>query len=427
MAETTTTASAATTAELVRAYGDRLAPQYATTHTVLSPLGIYVLLALLAPAAAGEERARLENVLGTSADVAAARVADLLVTPHPAVRAAVAVWQRMAYVADAFRDYAARLPATVECADMPDQAGADAWASDRTMGMIERFPLQIDDRTAIVLASALATDVSWAEPFEVVSASDAGGAPDGLLASVEHVLQSVEKHEQRLVETAAAGVVGVHVGRAVTGLSVVSVVAGADVDAAAVHAGAAEVASYVGDGTLGEHTVSLFDLPLGDGACWTLTEQQRELRAFSAPPRMETYVSYLPAWRSHGDHDLATAPGVRDALRVMESYVRPQADPPGSEARQSAVAEYTRFGFKAAAVTAFGVRATALPSLHRVTERVATIRFDRPYAVVALAGNEGVDDTGRRTDLGVPAWSGLPVFTAWVAEAVDAATASPPG
>lgn len=44
---------------------------------------------------------------------------------------------------------------------MPSQRDADAWAEDKTLGLIRSFPLTIDAFTRVVLASALATQVSW--------------------------------------------------------------------------------------------------------------------------------------------------------------------------------------------------------------------------------------------------------------------------
>lgn len=421
----TTTADASSTADLVTAYGRRVTAAYATHHTVVSPLGIYLLLALLAPAADHAARERLEAELGTTAADAAARLASMLAEPHPAVRAAIAVWRREAFVTEAFTAYAASLPPLVDLDEMPTQAGADRWAVERTNGLIERFPIEIDDRTAIVLASALATDVSWETPFELADAEMLGGALGAALAvRHSHALCAAKKHTQAIVTTEAAGLVAAHVARAATGLRVASVIAGPDVPPDRAHAAAAEVGAADIAGTLDDMRVDLFDLPLGDGHAWSLVERERQVRGFSVAPRTETYTTYLPAWRSTGDHDLAAAPGVADALQTMESYVRPQADPAGSEARQSAVAEYTRYGFKAAAVTAFGVRATAMPSEHRVLEREATVRFNRPYAVVALADSHAVVD-GVRVDLERPAWVGVPVFNAWVAEAVDADVARP--
>jgi hypothetical protein len=64
-------------------------------------------------------------------------------------------------------------------------------------------------------------------------------------------------------------------------------------------------------------------------------------------------------------------------------------------------------GFEAAAVTSLGVRAAA--AIMRTPRRVRTARveFTRPHAVVAATAGAGD-------------WDGLPILSAWVAEAVPA-------
>jgi len=80
-------------------------------------------------------------------------------------------------------------------------------------------------------------------------------------------------------------------------------------------------------------------------------------------------------------------------------------------AKQAAVASYSRTGFKAAAVTAVGVRAAGMPSFHEVLVRRVELRFNRPYAVLACAAR----------DDGPSAWRGVPVFSAWITEPEETA------
>ena len=47
---------------------------------------------------------------------------------------------------------------------MPDQAHANAWAHRHTLGMIPTFPAPVGPDVAILLASALAAEVSWIHP-----------------------------------------------------------------------------------------------------------------------------------------------------------------------------------------------------------------------------------------------------------------------
>ena len=88
------------------------------------------------------------------------------------VEAALAVWVRIDDATAEVADWLRGLPDDVESGFMPTQTEADAWAKRETLGLIATFPLDIDPLTRIVLASALATRVSWEAPFGVVPAAE---------------------------------------------------------------------------------------------------------------------------------------------------------------------------------------------------------------------------------------------------------------
>lgn len=401
-----------TTAQLISRFTDRMSAQYATTHTVVSAAGYWLLLAMLAPEA-DTHRAELEELLGTDAEDARRRAEELLAGAHPAVAAAAAVWARPTFTNSAF-DAWARTLRHVELGPMPTQGEADAWASRNTYGMIEAFPVQLDELTAVVIATALATDVTWAAPFEAVEATLLGGEFGPLLT---RALRAAPEHRQAIVDTEAAGMVGMHVGESTNGLQVLSVIAAEEVPVAAVHAAATEVASSMSSFGDAERAVDLFDLPLGDGAAWTLTED-RVLSSGGHP--ISDVVAYLPEWRAAAVHDLAAAPGMAAAQAALGRYLNPTGGAPTFEAKQSAVAEYILSGFKAAAITAMSMRMAGLPAAPvEVARRTATIRFNRPYAVLAVAQSSAPDlerGWGRVEGLAADAWDGVPVFSAWVAE-----------
>ena len=368
-----------TNRELIAEYAGRLNPALLTEQAVTSPLGVWLLLALVAPAAEGG-REGLETVLGAEADDAAARAAELLSDPHPAVAAAAAVWDRL--LGPSFDDWAKSLPPAVERGPVPSQAEADAWARDRTLGMIEEFPLEIDELTRLILASALATDISWVEPLEEVG---------GLLSFRDGI--------QMVVETAAAGHVAVAAPPSSSALDVFSVIAADDVPAGDVDAAAHQVAAMLAGDETRARRVPVEALV--DGHAWTVTER-REQR--TGPSVQEEWQTYLPAWEAKSDHDLRNAPGMAACFATLSGFARPEDQPVSFEARQAAVASYTRTGFKAAAVTAVGMRAAGMPDFHDVLVRRVELRFERPYAVLACAA----------LDEGPEAWRGVPVFSAWV-------------
>src|ERR1039458_2320011 len=122
----------------------------------------------------------------------------------------------------------AGLPSAVATGVLRDQAQLDEWASQRSLGMIREFPLTMDPDTVLMLATAIATRVSWARPFELAAASELG--PDSQWAArLRRVLRTPavrdSGHQQFIAPTQAAGAVVVHTARATGGLLVTSVAA----------------------------------------------------------------------------------------------------------------------------------------------------------------------------------------------------------
>lgn len=371
-------------APAIRRYAVRFDAHVLARPGVGSGLGAWLVLALVADQAEPEHTALLEEALGLPAGEARAALAGLLADPHPAVTAAVARWADAGRLTEEFAAW--RVPELVEDGPLPDQAGADRWASERTGGLIERFPLEITELTRLVLASALATRISWRTPLEEVD--------DGWLGTDD----TTARHA--VLDTEAAGPVGVIAPTTTSGLTVVSVVAAPEVSPARVIAAAHEVAAQLASPRM----VRGLEVT-EDGHAWTVTERQEVRAAFGAADVVEEWTGRVPPFRLTSDHDLTSAPGFAPALDSLARYVRPEERPAGAQARQSAVAAYTATGFEAAAVTAMGIRAAGMPQEQLVTVRRIQLRLDRPHAVVAVALDTGA---------GGAAWHGIPVFTAWV-------------
>ncbi|MEZ0446795.1 serpin family protein [Cellulomonas sp. ICMP 17802] len=397
-----------TTAQLVVRFGEPFLARYLAEHGTASPLGLWLLLALVAPLADGPARAELEDVLGTDADDAARRAGELVAGPHPAVASALAVWAQQALLdRDRFDAWAAALPPAAEAGPVPSRADADRWVAAHTNDLVRSFPVRVDAATALVLVSALATRVSWLEPFDEVGAARLGGE---FGARVTTALQaSPGRHESYLAQTQAAGLVGVQVAGSSDGLRVFSVIAAPEVAPADVHGAAGEIAQGLA------RRASLFDVPLGPGHAWEVTEAAEQ--GHGGPALRESVGAVLPAWDAESSLDLAGAEGMAAAFATLGRLLRPEYRPGRFQARQVTVAAFSREGFEAASVTAVAMRAGSAPEPVVVRHRRATIRFQRPYAVLAVATGS-VPDVARgwgSVDLGVPAWEGVPVFGAWVA------------
>jgi hypothetical protein len=400
-------------------YGARMHAAAGPGHLVASPVGAWLLAALCGSVAAdaGDEAVtELTVALGMDPATAAAQAAALLDPPHPAVLAAAGLWVRERVRTPRVDAWRAALPAAVDSGDVPSQEKLDAWADEHTLGLIRRFPIQVDATVVLVLATALATKVTWQRPFDLVPAQRLG-ADSAWVDAVERVLATPaggHGHEQFVATTAAAGDVVVHTARAEQELTVTSVVAAPDVPPADVVAAAYEIATAVVAGPRVPRR-SLFDLPLGESALWTVREEAAQVTAPDG--REERATAVLPAWSATSSHDLdraelgipAAARAAATALGLPESV---------HTARQSAMARYSRTGFEAAAVSAFAV-ATGMPMYRDGVLRTAELRFPHPYAVVAVATQQSWDSDRGVTVVGP--WHGLPVFSAWVADVVDAA------
>ncbi|HEU5266987.1 MAG TPA: hypothetical protein VFU35_09805 [Jatrophihabitans sp.] len=397
-------------ARAVVRYAERFHAAVGQAHHVGSPLGAWLVLALAGPAARGDQAMELADVLGVDVAAAAARADALLSHPHPLVSAAAAVWYREEFRTPDVSEWLGRLPGPVETGPIPDQAALDAWASRHTDGLIDRFPITVSPSVVLLLASALATRVSWEVPFETVPASELG-ATSTWAARLTQVLRTPAdpRHEQFVASTERCGDVAVHAARARSGLLVASVIAAPDVPAGHVLTAAHHIAVALADRQrLGAR--SLFELPLGDGPLWTITERPAPTTA--ADGRAERYSTCLPAWSAHSEFDLTdptlgfgTAAAALARLLHLSEY--------GFEAKQAAMARYTRVGFEAAAVTGLPV-AVAMHVYKDGVRRDAHIRFDHPYAGVAVA-----TDDHPRGETRSP-WHGLPVFSAWITEPEDA-------
>jgi hypothetical protein len=390
-------------------------------HHVASPLGAWLLLALAGPVCAGDDLRQLTQILGVDAGAAAGFAAELLTHPHPAVHVGAAVWGGGSADGARIASWQAGLPPKVDTGRVPAQADLDAWARRHTAGLIDRFLAEGSAAVTWLLATALATRVSWQRPFDLAPASALGPASPWA-ASLTRVLRApggsgnrrVPGHDLFIAATDTAGEVAVHAASARDGLVVVSVAAAPEVPAADVLSAAYDLGTALAAGRPLARR-SLFDLPLGDGAAWTITQE----RAGTTAPdgKEERCTAVLPAWSAHSSHQL-TDP------RLGFAAVRHALDPIGPwQARQAAMARYTRTGFEAAAVTALAVALSGMirkPGIRRTAE----LRFGHPFAVVAVTSGALASPGQLRPEPPGP-WHGLPVFSAWVASPDDA-TAEPP-
>jgi hypothetical protein len=407
-------------ASAVARYAGRFHRLAGECHHVGSPLGAWLLLALCGPASSGTARDELTEVLGCDVAQAAGLAARMLSTPHPLVAAAAAFWRRGDVGTGALSRWLETLPGQVETGRLPSQAALDEWAQRNTFGLIRTFPVDLSADVLLVLATALATKVSWQEPFDVVPAGTLGpGSP--WASELGRVLRTPpgHGHAQFIATTSEAGDVAVHSARARDGLQVTSVAARPGVPAGDVIAAAYRLASALAVG--GEVPQrSLFTLPLGPAPLWEVTE--RPIQTMAPSGREERCTAVLPAWSAQSRHALAghASLGFPAAAATLAALIG--LDQFQFKAVQAAVARYSRTGFEAAAVTGLAV-ATGMPVTRPGRLRTAELRFGHPYAVVAVTTGQG-HGSGPGTG-GHGPWHGLPVFSAWITQPEDAGKPDP--
>lgn len=378
-----------------------------------------MLLALCSTIGDGRARSDLEEILAADADEAAELTGRLLADPHPLVGCAVGLWDSEEEgITESFLAWKRGLPSEVQIGGIPTQAELDLWAERNTMGIIRTFPVEVDPLTVLIMASALATRVTWPIPFDTVPAGELGAA-SSWSTSLHRALRSPKlgvPQWQFIADTTRAGRVAVHVADAEGGLRVVSVIAAEDVAALDVIGAAyaiatdlAELRAYPTRRSEGGCSVrSLFDLPLGEEPRWVITEEPAEVRA--ADGREEQYWTTLPAWSAQTLLELNDASvGFPTAASAMREGLG--LDTFASEARQVTSARYSSVGFEAASITAM-MLAMGIPTYRHGFRRNAHLRFAHPYAAVAVSQSP----VGGRVSL----WHGLPVFSAWITQPEDA-------
>jgi hypothetical protein len=389
--------------DAVAQYATRFHRLFDGTHGVASPFGAWLLLALVAPAADRKARGDFAGLLGCEVDDAFEAATRMLAHPHAELVLGAAVWNDPRVETAPLLDFLRTLAAHAEGGPIPSQAEADAWARQRTLGLIERFPVDLDrgDPVVLLLATAIAARVSWQVPFNVIdpSASVLPAAPG--FSGVPLLRDAGAAAWSGIVAT-DAGLLAGYTARSADGLLVTSAVGAAGAAPAAVLDATQRIACAVA-ARRPPPTVSLFDLELGDHEAWRITE--RTTTYVGLPER---YDVVLPAWQAVSNHDLTRADlGFPAAGAMLVDLLPPRSSDYAVEARQSAMARYTRAGFEAAAVTALAARLTSAPRTEDGPVRTARVEFTRPHAAVATTDGDGD-------------WDGLPVFSAWVAEAVPA-------
>ncbi|MER6203599.1 serpin family protein [Streptomyces sp. NPDC001586] len=349
------------------------------TSTVFTAAGVWPLLALLADGSGGPARTELAQALGIPAEAAGGAARELLaaLADVQGLRTATGLWAKAGLPLE--EGWTARLPAgargTLTGDPDTDAKALDAWASDRTGGLIERMPVSLDENTLLVLASALALRLKWIQPFDEGCGEPFAGPWAGRPVRTLH--RSTSLLDRVRVAHGPSGAV-----------TLLEVVGAAGVD---VHLVLGEPEASVGDTLTAGIAAVTRVLPvtgaslLPDGnpgpglAVGTVADHSPE-------PRLDIETVAFDVRSEHDLLDHAWLFGLETATDRGHGHFPGISSQPLAitSARQSALARFHAEGFEAAAVTALGARAGCAPPRPRYRARRAVVRFDRPFGFLAV-------------------------------------------
>jgi serine protease inhibitor len=361
-------------------------------HSVLSGLSAWVALAYLAAAAEGPAEDELTDAVGLRGADAAHAAADMIeaLRRSPATSGASALWLAQDVVLTSWWENTVGATGIQRLSGdhAADNALIGRWVSDATRGLISESPVTVDQETRLLLLAAIAVDTTWTASFEPSTLSPTAGPwRRRHLTALDRTT-----HDRNIVTVVGEGTEAVTVVR-VEGSDDVDVylaLGHPDRPAGEVLVVGLETASGLRTGRRG---AQVLDAP-GPGI---------EIGIFSSDSEPVVALS-LPKFAVDSDHDLLERAAVfgLDAARTPRHGHFPRLAEEEllvGEAKQTAVAEFSALGFKAAAVTAIGLMATGIPD---VDPESFAVTFDRPFGFVAV-----------RRDLG------LVLVAGWVAEAED--------
>ncbi|WP_158299703.1 serpin family protein [Glycomyces paridis] len=343
-----------------------------------SGLGVWALLAILATGALEETEEELLAAVGLDAECTAALPGALAegVASAPAISLAVAAWAGARVTLDP--EWTTGLPAdavgSLTGDTAADKAALDAWASRNTRGLIETMPVDLDEATALVLASALSVRTRWRTPFE-----NDGSLREGPWARDPRVKTlTAEYHEDVLRVGANASVLTV---RGEDDVDVLLAVGYDDVTPGQVMA---RLLAAANNPDWGRSAIALDAGKSGPGV--------RIAESYEEHPQVAPEIEvHTVGFDVTADLDLladAEALGLELASDSdLAQFARLATQPLHvAQAKQTCTATFDATGFEAAAVTAFGMSYMGgLPTEpdrpHRHVR--ARVTFDRPFAYLA--------------------------------------------
>jgi hypothetical protein len=305
----------------------------------------------------------------------ALEVLDLL-REMSAVRSALGVWAADGFPLDPA--WTAGLPVgtvgRLSGDAVVDKPLLDSWARQHTDGLIDRMPIDINDGILLVLAAAMSVRTRWVRPFTdwgFPFEGEAGpwqGRRYSRLARVTRIVDRVSVAPTSCGEITCLEILGTQ------GITVHLVIGEAGRSAREVLQGG--LAARTMRGRKGS------ELRVGESAPALTVE-----RVPDHEPD-DRLVILTPRFSVNADHDLLKRPEVFGLAAVTKTDRGhfPALSPKPlaiSQARQSAMAEFTAEGFEAAAVTAMAAVGAGMRPVPPRRVKEIRVELDRPFGFFA--------------------------------------------
>ncbi|ADB30816.1 proteinase inhibitor I4 serpin [Kribbella flavida DSM 17836] len=365
----------------VNSLTSRWARTLAPGNTVISGLGLWPLLALLATAADEPGRAELSEAAGVDASTAASQAVDLIRTVDSAtdLHAALGVWvHQQLKLSETFDSVIpTELTGTLTGDLTGDKATLDAWAAEHTDHLIREMPLQVTPDLAVVLASALSLRTTWARPFR----EQIKRIPTGPWSGSWHWLDRTDRDLDavRVYDDPAAGPLTVITVQGDADVDVLLAIASPEAAQPDVLAGLLAAAARPAAGRPGSMLVQQGQPGQQLAPALTITQ--------TTSPTPEVNLS-LPSFAVQAEHDLLAQRELFGLTAVTSdpgaqghfSAISPDPLVVG-QANQTVLARFYATGFEAAAVTAMGMMRT---SVSVTQSRRLDVALTQPFAFTAL-------------------------------------------
>lgn len=318
---------------------------------VVSAPGILGVLLMVEAGARGTTAEELAALTGVTPDAAAPAYAKLDATlASGGVIHAGAIWSQFLL----HSAYTSALP-SVRVAHGLTQETLDRWTAEKTLGMIDRFPVAITEETVMAVATTLALRMRWERgTFDPHDTTDGVFTTPGLFNTTQQV-------SAQFMTTGRAREYTIREGVATADLGTME-----------------GVTLRVGLGAAGADAAQVMAAMQADGQRQD-TDLTLQMPRFSVASRI-SLAEPLHGW------------GVREVFTPHADLSGMHADLYAQEAVQHCLVRVDETGIEAAAVTATAFAASAM----RLQREHVVLRLDRPFAFLVLK-------------------DGLPLFSGWVA------------